>query len=219
MKIPWIWISFIGLLMLLVWSVYSTWGVSGLIGLPVGLLLVVVAGKHLGGWLVKRAFMIPFAAKGKVLRGATLEVHSVTPCEVPKRMLEFDDPDAALPAKEQRWYWIDVTITPKPTGGPFHLWEAGELLLVPEKTRPGMPKDDADEWSIYSLRIWDAEKNEWQKDEGYKYPGPQRLKMRVGLPPNVRRARLRYYFEIFGDVRLPSSESTSGHAHPSEASS
>lgn len=202
MKIPWLWIAFILVMGLLVWSVYSSWGIPGLIGVPVALALLILTGKFLGAWLLKRAFMIPFAAKGKVLRGAKLEVHSVTPCEVPKRALEHEDEETELPAKARSWYWIDATITPKLTGGPFHLWEAGELLLVPEKTRPGMPRDDADEWNLYTLRIWDPEKNEWGKDEGYKYPGAQRLKLRVGLPPNVRRARFRYYFEVFGDIQF-----------------
>jgi hypothetical protein len=207
MRIPWLWIFFLGVMSLLVWSAYSMWDVAGLIGIPVGIVVLVIAGKFLGSWLMKRAFMIPFAAKGKVLRGARLEVHSVTPCEVPKSALQEDDEDTALPAKTRSWYWIDATITPKPTGGPFHLWEAGELLLVPEKTRRGMSKDDADEWAIHSLRIWDAEKNAWRKDEAYKYPGPQRLRMRVGLPPDVRRAKLRYYLEIFGDIQLGTSGS------------
>jgi hypothetical protein len=203
MKIPWLWIFFLGVMALLIWSAYSMWGVAGVIGIPVGIVVLVFAGKMLGGWLVQRAFMIPFAAKGKVLRGAMLEVHSVTPCEVPRNASDDDDEDSQLPAKLKSWYWIDATITPKPTGGPFRLWEAGEIQVVPEKTRPGMPKDDADEWGIHSLRIWDAEQDRWQKDEAYKYPGPQRLKMQVGVPPSVRRAKLRYYFEIFGKVHLP----------------
>jgi hypothetical protein len=217
MKVPWLWIFFLAMVALLLGSVYSMWGVAGLTAVPLGLLFLVLLGKRMGGWLLHRAFMIPFAAKGKVLRGATLDVHSVTPCEVPKRLLEFDD-DAECPAKDQSWYWIDATITPKPTGGPFHLWEAGELLLVPEKTRAGMPSDDADEWNLYSLKIWDAEHQDWQKDEAYKYPGPQRLKMRVGLPPNVRRAKLRYYFEVFGEVQLPPHDRPIGETAASEAS-
>jgi hypothetical protein len=205
MKIPWLWIVFLGLVALLVWSVYATWGVPGLIGLPAGLLVLVGLGKLLGGWLVQRAFMIPFAAKGKVLRGAKVEVHSVTPCEQPARAIMHDAEGTELPTKDLSWHWIEATITPRPSAGPFHFWEAGELLLVPEKTRPGMPSGDAEEWGINSLQIWDAGQQRWLEDEGFKYPGPQKLRIQVGVPTIVRRVRVRYYFEIFGEIQLPPS--------------
>jgi hypothetical protein len=187
---------------------YKMWGIWALVGLIVFLVVLPFALKLLGGWLLKQLFMIPFKAKGRVLSGAKATVNSVKPAEAPARTWSEADPDQEDPDQEVRlprlldWYWIDVTITPRPTTGPFQFWEAGELLLVPPHVKSGTI-DDGDEGSgeLAELQVW--QNGAFGPDEGYKYPGEQRLNLLVGIPQGQRKCRFRYYFEIFGEVDLP----------------
>jgi hypothetical protein len=97
----------------------------------------------------------------------------------------------------QDWYFVDVTITPRPPEGAFRLWEPGELVLVnPEDQGDDINSDDLGH--VADIEVWQDGK--WKPDEGFKYEGQQRLKMRIGLEPGTRRARFKYYFEIFGDT-------------------
>ena len=104
------------------------------------------------------------------------------------------------------WYHVHLTITPQGQSAPFSHWEPGELVLVSPSARPGaehLLDDDADDDEVgenEELRIWDVQ--EWQEDEEGKYAGAQRLRLLVGLQPEVREFRLRYYFEILGEVRV-----------------
>lgn len=119
------------------------------------ILLVPFVARHAFLWL----FSIPFRAKGKVLRGAGADVHSVRlttpPAEVRARLHATTDhvlaahPPGVDPTEDdvedddtteqtetdtaRNYYELDVTITPRPATGPFTHWEYGEVTLV----RPG----------------------------------------------------------------------------------
>src|SRR5258705_5345353 len=51
--------------------------------LVIGFLLLILIGKFVLKRLLKKLFLMPFRAKGAVLRGATATVHSVSPTSAP----------------------------------------------------------------------------------------------------------------------------------------
>lgn len=161
--------------------------------------------KKVIGRLITKAFTAPFKAKGAVLRGARLEVHSVTPASAPPRQEGDDEEDSASEAGPLAHYLIDVTVTPAPSDGPFQLWEPCSIqLALPTATADDTDGDD-DAGEIHAVRIW--QDDAFVDDEGMKFPGPQRLELHVGVAPAIREVRFRYYFELFGTVRFPSSTS------------
>jgi hypothetical protein len=165
-----------------------------------GLLLIVV-----GKFVIKRLFfkllLKPFQLKGAVLKGATAEIHSVTPTTAAPS--EDAEPDAT----PRSWYALEVTITPGPSNTPFGAWEPGELRLVlPESkldTSPDSPSDNDDSCTIKAIGV--QQDGSFQADEGMKYPGPQRLRLVIAVKPGISRLKFRYYFEEFGSVTLPAS--------------
>lgn len=161
--------------------------------------------KKLIGRLITKAFTAPFKAKGAVLRGATAEIHSVTPASAPLR--REDDEDSASGAGELKHYLVDVTVTPASNDGPFQYWEPGDIRLVLPTAKPDDTDGDDDAGVIHAVRIW--QDGAFADDEGMKFPGPQRLELHVGVAPTIREVRFRYYFELFGTVRFPSSTAAS----------
>lgn len=163
-----------------------------------GFLLVLVglslalfgAGRWLIGRLGARIFEVPFRAKGAVLNNAQAEVHSVRRVQAVQG--EEGEGDA--------WYEVDVTITPRPTAGPFQLWEAAELMVLPARKsrRDGFPEGRG----VRSLEV--QSDGRFQPDEGLKYPGPQRLRFQVPVPADWGRdLAFGYYFSVFGKLTLP----------------
>jgi len=63
--------------------------------------------------------------------------------------------------------------------------------------------DDTDDGAcaIHNLQV--EEEGQFKPHEGMKYPGPQRLRMVLAVQPGVTALKFRYYFEAFGEVRLP----------------
>jgi hypothetical protein len=155
--------------------------------------------KKLAGRALEAAFKMPFKAKGAVLRDAAAVVNSVTPGEPPARDPDGDDDDRSLPAGARRWVWLDVTITPNPPPGKFTAWAPGELMLVPT-TAKADDYDDEESHAVSDVEVW--EEGAFVRDEGYKFQGERRVRLLVGLPPEMRAARFRYYFELFGNVQL-----------------
>ncbi len=238
-----------GFLALGIW-LYNTFGLWGFVGALAVFAVGCYSLKFLFFWGMQRLFLLPFKAKGKVMKDAALEVHGVTAAEAPavesykqiesqrEREEEEDgeeeEPDGAPSGVEngnpyrakgapttaiededeygdadesyddsddeedapQDWYIVEATITPRPPEGAFRMWEPGELVLVaPHVKRNDLEGEDVG--SVADLEIWTD--GQWHNDEGYKYEGPQRLKMRVGVRRGTRKARFKYYFEVFGD--------------------
>src|SRR3989442_15593894 len=94
--------------------------------LLLGVVALVVIGKFMAKRLFCRLILTPFKLKGAVLKGATAEVHSVTPVVEPPLK-----GTASTEATPRTSYYVEITIRP---GGdaktPFGLWEPGELRLV-----------------------------------------------------------------------------------------
>lgn len=186
----------------------------------VGLVLLVVIGKLLLPRLLKKLFLAPFRAKGAVLKGATATIHGISATEAPTKKAPAeesaagessdqesneDESPAGKSAEPRLHYLLEVTITPGQTNGPFGHWEPGEIVLVrPESVlRPESDEADDSDDSCEVGGIQYHEDGAWKDDEGMKFAGPQRLKMRLGVQPGARQLKFRYYFEEFGVVQLP----------------
>jgi hypothetical protein len=170
------------------------WGLLALFG---GAVLAGVLAVKLS---LPRLLKAPFKAKGAVLRGATAQVHSVERAEAPA-----DNPDdgrkRVAPGEPREHYLVDVTITPRPATGAFALWAPGELVVVGPGARAEEPEADESAGEVCVVEV--EHDGQFEVDSGMKYLGPQRLRLLVATPPGQRRLRLRYYFEVFGDVALP----------------
>jgi hypothetical protein len=184
------------------------WKMVGWVAIPLALLAFVAIAwgiKVAVGRLAMKLFEAPFRMKGAVLRDARTQVHEVRRAQI----------EAAV-----QHYIIDLSIQPKadvPT--PFRLWNPEELELVPHGTKPGPPADsDDDEDKPEARNPWQIEKIEYWRDgqfvEGLPDEEPQgeeasegalaanRLRLHAAVPVAAQRVAFRYYFEVFGDVKL-----------------
>src|SRR5215213_201825 len=72
-------------------ALWHFFGWKGLIALPFILIVMLWLGKKVGGYLFKQVALGLFSMKSKVLRGASMKVHSVTPVAQPKHENEVAD--------------------------------------------------------------------------------------------------------------------------------
>lgn len=182
-----------------------------LVGLAV---LLVFGAPLLGRWLLYRLFLLPFKAKGAVLRRAAVTLHALDPAARPAPAetaqlcyQPHEGGEAGGGADEQpterpvtrNYYQMVVTIAPRPKVGGFQHWEPGELRLSLPQTRPLKDEDDA--CTIEDVAI--EEGGVFRPDEGFKLHGEQKLRLLLGVRPGVERLVFQYYFEKFGEVLLP----------------
>ncbi|BDM83890.1 hypothetical protein [Acaryochloris marina] len=160
-----------------------------------------------GGYLFKRMLLIPFKVKGKALSNAEVEVHSVTLASEPIREATSEEDEEYL--REERledqqlvWYFFDLTITPQPKSEGFIYWEPGEIIFARMDTKPHQLDEDDSVSKLHDYKIFEGET--FQEDEDCKYQGPLRLKFHAGLQPHLKEVQLRYYFELFGNIEIPS---------------
>jgi hypothetical protein len=173
-----------------------TWGFLLVLG---GCFLALMASAR---WLTSRAigslFSVPFRAKGMVLTNAAADVHSVARVAAPASAEGLDDGEQ----QPLDYFEIDVTITPRPSPGPFHFWEPGELALVPAKARVAKLEDHPERTGVSGVEVF--EDGKFGPDEGMKYFGKQRLRLTVGVPQGGERTwAFLYYFSKFGKLTLP----------------
>ncbi len=158
---------------------YLPWygGLAVLAGLLVALWLF-------GGRLLHHLLTLPFKAKGRVLRGATLEIHAVAPLP---------------PGDDQARFELELTLTPAAAqGGPFHHWQPGDLELCADGRSIEDRTDDG--CAIDAVAIVTADGV--VADDGASHPGPLRLRLACSAPPDARAVQLRYYFERLGRIEL-----------------
>ena len=161
-------------------------------------LLIVYAGKVMVRSAVARITNFAtelFRVKSRVLKGATVDVHSVRSVPAPEQ--DDDEPELA-------WYEVEATIFPANAPGPMTHWDLDDLRLVPANTldRIGLNSPD-DEQEIGFDRVWLIENGEALEPQQSKFHGPQRLRFTTGLPKGVTAWKFRYYFEQFGRIELP----------------
>jgi len=156
---------------------------------------------------IKRVFVGAFENKSSALKGAKATIHAVTRTDAPATPPDDDDDDddedgrPAEPPKARDYWWIEVTITPDAAQqGSFKMWEPGELALAP----PGANLKDADSFeaigSAEDIEVWMD--GEWKKDDGMKFGGEQKLRVRFSTERGVKNADLIYYFEKLAAVEL-----------------
>jgi hypothetical protein len=175
---------------------------------PLGFVLLVVVVRLT--W--RSLLMLPFRLKGKVLRGATATVASLQPCERPANAEAT--PEATK--ESAQWWQVEVTITPKGAPGAFKLWEPGELRLGARDGKAAGGGDD-DRFPMAELELFlDVREGAalgddggallhegWHADQGWKLPGPRRLRFKFAAPSSARQLGFKYYFESFGALELP----------------
>lgn len=147
----------------------------------------------------QRLLTIPFALKGKVLHGATAEVHGYTWTEKPNNDEYIDDDDEGPPL---RYAWIDVTITPpelNPTEQGFSHWEPGELMICPSWYKIRKVTDLDVCLQVEDVKFLEGEGIVGDDD---KCLGEQRVRLLVGIPEGQNKFRFVYYLEIFGEFTL-----------------
>lgn len=155
--------------------------------------VLILAARSFLRWGLPRLLRLPFKAKGAVLRDAAVDVHSIERVKLPS-------PDGS-----DEHFWMDVTIAPRTPRGAFTLWEPGELRIVGHDAGAGDPHAEESDFEIRSLEV--LEEGQFQSDSGMKYQGPQRLRLLVSVPAGQPSLRLRYYFEVLGNVTLPGPRS------------
>lgn len=224
-------LTVLALIMVAAVVAYSTWGVWGLAGLFAIIVVGVFTLKSLAGRVMTSLFLTPFKMKGKVLMGARVDVHDVTPADPPNMqddyeedLLDDEDFDTPEDAEEYRrelqeerreaakaharrqWFLIDVTITPQDRPGDgFKHWEPGDLTIVEPSSDPVASYESGDDdevGEIAEVMIWDDEEEAFREDEQCKYFGPQRLRLHAGVDPGHPHFAFRYYFEQFGELQL-----------------
>lgn len=172
---------------------------------------------------IGKAVMAGFELKSKVMQGATANVHSVEAApEPPPRIIEQDEDDEDDDDEEDEdedeadekheeprplaYYRLDVTITPRMPDGPMKMWDVGDLCVVDAKAPPLSltPDDETDAgegFHFHEVQIFESGRA--TPDEQGKYEGAQRLNVLVGVPPELRELKFRYYTEQFGRIILP----------------
>jgi hypothetical protein len=171
------------------------WGWKGLLAFPFIMVLL--------GWIIyfaiRRSFtrllLSLFSLKSRVLRGAKLVVHSVTPIATPAEREGKDE-------EPSDYVDVDLTITPK-NGDEGGVWEPSELILLSKKIRSLAQLEDGEYevGTVYEVRVWDGK--EFSPDDPGKYPGEQRLKLTFTVKPGSSKAWLHYYAETIGALDLP----------------
>ncbi|MBE9032104.1 hypothetical protein IQ266_20405 [filamentous cyanobacterium LEGE 11480] len=178
------------------------------------LIAVIVLGALTIPWALKQGMkqvlLLPFKAKGQVLKGATVQVHQVQSTNMPT-LRQGSDMDVATFADlreryhQLKWYTVDASISPvkREADVPFSAWEPGDLMLVPPgkkvKDIEGLAENDVSE--IHDYEIYET--NRFQQDMEGKHLGSQRVKFLVGVQPGVQTLQFRYYLELFGEVEFP----------------
>jgi len=189
------------MLALAVAGVVVLYQVLGWWALPVilvGFVVLLAVAKLVFFKLIETLFRMPFKAKGAALRDAKVTLHSVEPCAAPNPPADepAEDDEQAKEEAARRWYALDVTIEPKPHGGAFQHWEPGELILIKPDAKPGADPEDLG--TTNRVELW--RDGQFVNDEDCKYTGTQRVRIQMSLPPDIRKARLGYYFEILDPV-------------------
>lgn len=188
-----------------------------------GVVAALMLGKLLVGKLFKGFFMGLFAAKGAVLKDATVRLHGISNAPEPKRdeWENLDEDEQEIERESFCYRYLDLTITPVGADGPgrrlseeeadglddddddsndgwgtFSMWDPTDLALVGPDVKPGQDIGDGDDelGEVYDVAI--HENGQWLPLEDSKLMGAHRIRLHVGVPPGHDQFKIRYYFEI-----------------------
>jgi hypothetical protein len=176
---------------------YHLFGLKGLLAFPLVMIVLLWVLKKVMGRVFKQLLQIPFRLKGGVLDKAKMEVHSITPVTVLRRM---DEIETGEDEELKHYYDVDVTIHPR-GNSPNRIWEPGELILTSAPAKRLEDLVEKEVGSIHDSRVWDGA--EFGPDDPGKYAGKQRLKLTFGVKPGTAKAWLQYYTTTIGAIELP----------------
>lgn len=197
-------------------TLYHFMGWKGLLAFPLILIAVAWLVKIIVGKLIKRFALGLFGMKSGVLRGATMEVHSIR--SVPKPVEarpetnrlgdgesdeadeEENDETPDEPISPKDYVELDVTITPKGDANDS-VWEPTELMLTTGKIKSLTDLEGKEAGTTHSVEVWNG--TAFGPDDPGKYPGEQRLKIIFAVTPGNSRVWLHYYNEPIGELQLP----------------
>ena len=205
-------------------ALYQYFGWKGLIALPFIIIAMVWIGKKLIGMVIKKFAMGFMGMKSGVLKGATVNVHSVRPVSKPVaepeepdyeddesemtpaqreelRVIEREAAEAEEAEEPKHYYEVDMTILPHESVDAESVWEPTELILTTEPVKSLTDMDDKDAGSVHRVMVWDG--NAFGPDDPGKYPGQQRLLVTFAVKQGTRAAWLQYYNESLGQVTFP----------------
>jgi len=202
-------------------TIYHFFGAKGLIALPFLLLLFVWIGKSVAGFAFKKFALGLMRTKAAALKGATVNVHSITPVAKPLEAKsedpeddetleagEADETDStpetavelAEPDEPTNYYEVDVTITPAPAASD-RFWEPGEFILTSQKISSLDDMENNEAGLVFDTKVWDG--NKFGPDDPGKYPGEQRLLLTFAVKPGTKSAWLHYYNDSITQFKLP----------------
>ncbi|MEK7780362.1 MAG: hypothetical protein AAB370_02540 [Verrucomicrobiota bacterium] len=202
-------------------GLYQLWGWKGFLAFPFILIAMVWLIKLVVGKMFKHFALSLFGMKSGVLRGATMNVHSIrsvpkpVEAEVERASLgegesdesaddddegEGDDATPDEPISPKDYVELDVTITPKQGNG-GSVWEPTELMLTTGKIKSLSDLEGKEAGTTHSVEVWNG--TAFGPDDPGKYPGEQRLKIIFAVKPGMGRVWLHYYNEPIGELQLP----------------
>lgn len=191
---------------------YHFFAWKGLVAFALLMIGFVWAAKFLVKTLIKKFALGLFGMKARVLRGATMNVHSIKSVREPQEPAEVgeDADDGGAMEKNQLaktgpetpkdYVELDVTIAPK-SNASDSVWEPSELILTSEKIKSLSDLEEKEVGTVHSLEIWDGAA--FGPDDPGKYPGEQRLKIIFEVQPGTNAGWLHYYNEPIGRLKLP----------------
>ena len=181
------------------------WGT--LLVLLVEVVLLASMGPRLIAFVIKYYLLGLFKTKSSVLRGAQVEIHAVKHTEKPARQTGEDrqDTDEEEDKGPTRHVMVDCTIRPKAGVSAMQFYDPAELMLVPFDAVPSMNENSAtEELSTCVIRLRQVNDAGEESEVPEKLTGMARLRITFAVPSEFSgRAKMRYYFEEFGDLVLP----------------
>jgi hypothetical protein len=202
-------IGLLNFLVSLVHLAFDLFGWPGVAILAVAVCALIWGLYQYGGQLFMWLLFRNFAVHGKILHGAKVEVHSVTPAPEPAKDaddLEFErdlEEAGVEDGPDSRFFFLEVTITPDPNNpdAKKESWHPSSLMLVEFGRRSVelMEIDGAafvvDGWVVRDQQLVPFLQEECR--------GTARLKLHIAVRPDCRRLQFLYMKEVFGDIVLP----------------
>jgi hypothetical protein len=167
----------------------------------IGAVVFLIIARYVGGYLLKQLFLAPFKAKGAVLRGAKVEIHSIVPAAKPAELNEGEEEE--LEHKNARFFALDVTINPQNNPGPFRSYDPSEISLV--EFGKAISVDDETESSVGDVVKVEVFHNGTYHPYDENAPESNRMRLIARVKPGPRKLAFRYYFESFGEIVVPAA--------------
>jgi hypothetical protein len=140
-----------------------------------------------GRRVLRRSYLGPLLEKSRVLAGASVTLHDVR--SAPKLHRDLPRHDQA-----RHFHWLEVTVRPRQHRPGVQRWSPVDLTLVAPEALPARPEEDEEVGRIFRAERW--HRGRFVAADDSALYGPQRLRLQVGLLPNARQFRFRYYLEL-----------------------